>query len=149
MLGEVSRRRFVQTATGMVVASWGGVKVVAGPASTLSSLDNSRPVPSATEFIYGAEFFRPPNPPRAQRREMLEAIANEYKFNIIRIYCSWVYLNPEPGKFDFSEIDEILNDCDRLGLKVLMGAVRILRGALLPVAVGDSAHTRGPYARSR
>jgi len=107
----------------VVVATWGGVKVVAGPASALSSLDGSRAAPSATEFIYGAQFFRPPNPPRAQRREMLEAIANEYKFNIIRIYCSWVYLNPEPGKFDFSEIDEILNDCDRLGLKVLMGAV--------------------------
>ena len=54
---------------------------------------------------------------------MLKAIANEYKFNIIRIYCSWVYLNPEPGKFDFSEIEEILSDCDQLGLKVLMGAV--------------------------
>lgn len=54
---------------------------------------------------------------------MLRAIANEYKFNIIRIYCSWVYLNPEPGKFDFSEVEEILNDCDQLGLKVLMGAV--------------------------
>ena len=54
---------------------------------------------------------------------MLKAIANEYKFNIIRIYCSWVYLNPEPGKFDFTEIAEVLNDCDQLGLKVLMGAV--------------------------
>jgi beta-galactosidase GanA len=54
---------------------------------------------------------------------MLQAIANEYKFNIIRIYCSWVYLNPEPGKFDFTEIEEVLTDCDRLGLKVLMGAV--------------------------
>jgi beta-galactosidase GanA len=123
MLGEVSRRRFIQTATGVVVATWGGLKVVAGQESALSSLDGARPVPSATEFIYGAEFFRPSNPPRAQRHQMLEAIANEYKFNIIRIYCSWVYLNPESGKFDFTEIEEVLNDCDRLGLKVLMGAV--------------------------
>jgi beta-galactosidase GanA len=82
---------------------------------------DSPPVPQ--EFIYGAEFFRPTNPPRALRHEMLKAIANEYKFNIIRIYCSWVYLNPEPGKFDFTEIEEVLNDCDQLGLKVLMGAV--------------------------
>ena len=54
---------------------------------------------------------------------MLKAIAEEYKFNIIRIYCSWVYLNPEPEKFDFTEVEEVLNDCDQLGLKVLMGAV--------------------------
>jgi beta-galactosidase len=120
MLGEVSRRRFIQTATGVVVSNWGGVKIVAGPATLLSSLDGSSP---ATEFIYGAEFFRPPNPPRALRHEMLKTIANEYKFNTIRIYCSWVYLNPEPGKFDFSEIEGVLNDCDQLGLKVLMGAV--------------------------
>ena len=123
MLGEVSRRRFIQTATGVIVADWGAVKLVARPESVLFSSDRSSPVPSGTEFIYGTEFFRPPNPPRAERREMLEAIAKEYKFNTIRIYCSWVYLNPEPGKFDFSEIDEILNDCDGLGLKVLMGAV--------------------------
>lgn len=123
MLGEVSRRRFIQTATGLIVANWGAVTLVAGPDSALSSSNGSRPGPSGSEFIYGTEFFRPPNPPRALRREMLQAIANEYKFNTIRIYCSWVYLNPEPGKFDFSEIDEILNDCDRLGLKVLMGAV--------------------------
>jgi beta-galactosidase len=123
MLGEVSRRRFVQTAAGLIVANWEGMKLVAGPESILPSSVELRPVRSEMEFIYGTEFFRPPNPPRAQRREMLEAIANEYKFNTIRIYCSWVYLNPGLGKFDFSEIDEILNDCDRLGLKVLMGAV--------------------------
>jgi beta-galactosidase len=54
---------------------------------------------------------------------MLKAIANGYKFNIIRIYCSWVYLNPEQGKFDFTEVEEVMKDCDQLGLKVLMGAV--------------------------
>jgi beta-galactosidase GanA len=54
---------------------------------------------------------------------MLKAIAHDYKFNIIRIYCSWVYLNPEQGRFDFSEVEEIMGQCDELGLKVLMGAV--------------------------
>jgi beta-galactosidase len=123
MLGEVSRRRFIQTAAGVVVANSGGVKIVTSSASALSSLDGSRSALSRTEFIYGTEFFRPPNPPRAERHKMLQAIANEYKFNIIRIYCSWVYMNPAPGKFEFAEIEEILNDCDQLGLRVLMGAV--------------------------
>jgi beta-galactosidase len=103
---------------------WGGLRILAGPPSALAQPgggSTNSPIPQ--EFIYGAEFFRPPNPPRALRRQMLEAIAREYKFNIIRIYCSWVYLNPEPGKFDFNEVEEILDECDRLGLKVLMGAV--------------------------
>lgn len=124
MSQDVSRRTFIRTATGLIAANWGGLRILAGPPSTFPQPENDlRPVPIPEEFIYGAEFFRPPNPPRALRHEMLKAIANEYRFNIIRIYCSWVYLNPEPGKFDFSEIEEVLSDCDQLGLKVLMGAV--------------------------
>jgi beta-galactosidase len=124
MFSEFSRRNFIRTATGLIAANWGGLRILAGPAVALAeSSGASRPIPIPQEFIYGAEFFRPPNPPRALRHEMLKAIADEYKFNIIRIYCSWVYLNPEPGKFDFTEIEEVLNDCDQLGLKVLMGAV--------------------------
>jgi beta-galactosidase GanA len=107
----------------MIVANWGGLQILAGPTALAQSSEVTRPAPVPQEFIYGTEFFRPPNPPRALRQEMLKAIANEYKFNIIRIYCSWVYLNPEPDKFDFTEIEEVLNDCDQLGLKVLMGAV--------------------------
>jgi beta-galactosidase GanA len=123
MIRMLSRRTFIQTATGMIVANWGGLQILAGPTALAQPSEIPRPIPVPQEFIYGAEFFRPPNPPRALRHEMLKAIANEYKFNIIRIYCSWVYLNPEPDKFDFTEIEEVLNDCDQLGLKVLMGAV--------------------------
>jgi beta-galactosidase GanA len=123
MIRMLSRRTFIQTATGMIVANWGGLQILAGPTALAQSSEVPRPTPVPQEFIYGTEFFRPPNPPRALRHEMLKAIANEYKFNIIRIYCSWVYLNPEPDKFDFTEIEEVLNDCDQLGLKVLMGAV--------------------------
>ena len=124
MSQEMSRRAFVRTATGLIAADWGGLRIFAGPASALvQSADAQHAAPLPEQFIYGAEFFRPPNPPRALRHEMLKAIANEYKFNIIRIYCSWVYLNPEPGRFDFTEIEEVLSDCDQLGLKVLMGAV--------------------------
>jgi beta-galactosidase len=124
MLRELSRRTFIQTASGLIFAHWGGLRILAGPPSALAqSSPGSHSASVPEQFIYGTEFFRPPNPPRALRHEMLQAIANEYKFNIIRIYCSWVYLNPEPGKFNFTEIEEVLTDCDRLGLKVLMGAV--------------------------
>ena len=64
------------------------------------------------EFYYGAAFFRPPNPPRDQRREMLKVFAQKYKFNIIRIYLPWVYCNPEPDRFDFEELNEVMNYCD-------------------------------------
>ena len=123
-MSDLSRRTFLQSATSVIALNWGGLRILAGsPEALAQEAAGPRPIPQPENFIYGAEFFRPPNPPRPLRHSMLESIANEYKFNIIRIYCSWVYLNPEPGRFDFSEIEEVLSDCDRLGLKVLMGAV--------------------------
>ena len=121
MLIGLSRRTFIRTATGLIFAHWGGLRILAGPRPHWPRLR-----PALSPRLMNSSTGRSsssPNPPRALRHEMLQAIANEYKFNIIRIYCSWVYLNPEPGKFDFTEIEEVLTDCDRLGLKVLMGAV--------------------------
>lgn len=54
---------------------------------------------------------------------MLKTIAQEYKFNIIRIYPAWAYYNPAPDRFDFDELEEVLKYCDEFGLKVLMGLV--------------------------
>jgi beta-galactosidase GanA len=54
---------------------------------------------------------------------MLKAIAQEYRFNIIRIYSSWVYHNPEADRFDFEELEEVMRYCDEFGLRVLMGVI--------------------------
>ena len=53
-------------------------------------------------------FFGHPIRPAPCAMKTPKAIATDYKFNIIRIYCSWVYLNPERGRFDFSEVEGIL-----------------------------------------
>src|SRR6266851_2779211 len=100
MSKKYSRREFVQTAVGGVAATWGGLRILAGPQAFAQPLESNGQDEAAGQkfFVYGSEFFRPPNPPISMRREMLKAIAQEYKFNIIRIYCSWVYLNPEQGR---------------------------------------------------
>src|SRR6476660_3032126 len=105
MSKKYSRREFVQTAAGGVAATWGGLRILAGPQSFAQPLESASPDEAAGQkfFVYGSEFFRPPNPPISMRREMLKAIAQEDKFNIIRIYCSWVYLNPENGRFRSEE----------------------------------------------
>lgn len=72
-------------------------------------------------FIYGAQFFRVPNPPRNMRQAMLEKISREHEFNIVRIYPTWDYFNPAPGTYDFVEIDEVMTACDELDLRVLLG----------------------------
>jgi len=54
---------------------------------------------------------------------MLKAIAQQYGFNIIRIYPAWAYYNPAPDRFDFTELEEVMKYCDEFGIRVLMGAV--------------------------
>jgi beta-galactosidase GanA len=54
---------------------------------------------------------------------MLKTFAQEYKFNIIRIYSSWVYHHRESDRFDFAELEEVMGYCDEFGIRVLMGVI--------------------------
>ncbi len=123
MLKKSSRREFLQTTAGGVAATWGGLRIFAGTPAHAQSEAQSHPPRKQDFFVYGSAFYRPPNPPPSQRRAMLKTIAQEYKFNTIRIYSAWPYLNPEEGRFDFAELEEVFRYCDEFGLKVLVGVI--------------------------
>lgn len=72
------------------------------------------------QFLYGAQYYRKPNPPRGEHRFHLEKIKNELGFNIIRVWLMWNYVEPRPGEYDFEEIDEILSLCDELDIQVIV-----------------------------
>lgn len=74
-------------------------------------------------FVYGTQFYRPPNPPRAERTAALEQIAGPLGFNTIKVWIMWNWCNPEPGVYDFEELDEIMDACDRLGLRVIVNTI--------------------------
>ncbi len=122
MTNTLSRRDFLKTTTGSISIA-GASRLLPGIGLTSADVQGRQEGWSTKEFLYGSAFFRPPNPPRDQRREMLRAFAQEYKFNIIRIYLPWVYCNPEPDRFDFEELTEVMSYCDEFGLKVLMGVI--------------------------
>ncbi|MEW5976491.1 MAG: beta-galactosidase [Acidobacteriota bacterium] len=115
--GQLSRRRYLQASAGISLA-WGGLRLLAdsGPSAAMRN-------PIGKEFFYGTAFYRPPNPPRRQRRDMLKSIAQDHGFNIIRIYPGWDYYNPAPDRFVFDDVDEVLGWCDEFKIKVLMGLV--------------------------
>ena len=123
MKKQHSRRTFLQTTAGTAVASWGGMRIFASSAEMPSGQSTIGQASTQDEFIYGTHFYRPPNPPRSERRSMLKAVAQQYRFNIIRIYTAWVYNNPEPDKFVFDELEEVMGYCDEFGIRVLMGVV--------------------------
>jgi beta-galactosidase GanA len=122
MSSNLSRRDFLNTTAGCISVV-GASRFLAGPSLASVSVQGGPEALVGKQFLYGSAFFRPPNPPRGQRREMLKAFAQEYKFNIIRIYLPWVYCNPAPGRFDFEELTEVMSYCDEFGLKVLMGVI--------------------------
>jgi beta-galactosidase len=119
----VSRRSFFRTATGAVSLSWGRLRILAGQTTAQTAENESQTLRPTQPFIYGSAFYRPPNPPPSMRREMLKTIAQQYKFNIIRIYPAWAYYNPAPDQFDFDDLEEVMKYCDEFGLRVLMGVV--------------------------
>jgi beta-galactosidase GanA len=115
-----SRRTFLKGTGAGLGAAWGGVRILAEPGGSSGARGAA---PPAGPFLYGTHFYRPPNPPRGERREMLRAIAQHYHFNIIRIYPTWDYYHRAPEAFVFDEIEEVMRYCDEFGLKVLMGIV--------------------------
>src|SRR5579863_6619683 len=123
MSKRISRRNFFRSATGAVSLSWGGIRILAGQTAAESAQSEIQPPRPTQQFIYGSAFYRPPNPPPSMRRAMLKTIAQEYKFNIIRIYPAWAYYNPAPDRFDFGELEEVVKYCDDFGLRILMGVV--------------------------
>src|SRR5208283_2907657 len=94
MKNEYSRRNFLRRAGGAVSLSWGGLRIFAGPPDSTNNSEFTSLISSSQPFIYGTAFYRPPNPPASERRDMLKAIAQKYEFNIVRIYPAWVYYHP-------------------------------------------------------
>lgn len=54
---------------------------------------------------------------------MIKTIAEEYKFNLVRLWPNWDYVNPQQDQWIFDEVEEVMNYCDEFGLKVLCGLV--------------------------
>jgi beta-galactosidase GanA len=71
------------------------------------------------EFVYGAQYYRPPTPPRAERKKDIMNI-RKLGFNTIKIQAMWNWVNPQPDIFDFEEIHEIMDAADQNGIGVII-----------------------------
>ncbi len=70
-------------------------------------------------FVYGAQYYRPPTPPRAQREEDMKRI-HKLGFNTIKIQAMWNWVNPQPDVFDFEEIKEIMDSAEENDIGVVI-----------------------------
>ncbi|MCK5329502.1 MAG: beta-galactosidase [Candidatus Latescibacteria bacterium] len=71
-------------------------------------------------FVYGAQYYRPPNPARHLHRFHLENIRENLGFNTVKLFVQWNACHLSPKTFDFEELEEIVGICEELGLHVLL-----------------------------
>ncbi|MBK8086304.1 MAG: beta-galactosidase [Devosia sp.] len=74
----------------------------------------------AGAYLYGTQYFRPPNPPRHEHAFHLRKIKHELGFDIVRLRIQWNAIHRTPGRFDWSEYDEIADICEEIGLGFLI-----------------------------
>ncbi|MCD7907607.1 MAG: beta-galactosidase [Clostridium sp.] len=73
-------------------------------------------------MLYGAQYYRPPFPGRECWRRDL-AHMRELGFNCVKHWAVWNWIEREPGKFDFSELDELVALSKEYGLQVVVNTV--------------------------
>jgi len=74
-------------------------------------------------FVYGAQYFRPPNPCCSRHWFHLRNIRDNLGFNTVKLWVMWNACHPFPETFNFEELEEIVEICKELGLNVLLQTV--------------------------
>ncbi|WP_440009457.1 beta-galactosidase [Halomicrococcus sp. SG-WS-1] len=73
-------------------------------------------------FAYGAQYYRPPNPPSDVWADDLEQMA-DLGFNTVKLWAMWNHTHPAEDEFDFSELDELVEIARENGLRVAVSLI--------------------------
>jgi len=71
------------------------------------------------QFLYGAHYHRPPNPPEEQHPFHLTRIKEELDFNIVKFRLQWNWIERKRGELYLDEVHKMFDLCDKLGLQVI------------------------------
>ena len=70
----------------------------------------------------GAQYYRPPNPPRADWRRDLERM-REAGMNTVKLWACWSWINGTKGVFDLDDLQELADYAGGLGLRVVINTI--------------------------
>ena len=70
----------------------------------------------------GAQYYRPPNPPRADWARDLERM-REAGFDTVKFWACWSWMEPRDGEYDFADLDELLDLAQASGLRVVINTI--------------------------
>lgn len=73
-------------------------------------------------MYYGAQYYRPPFPnEEVWKRDILHM--KELGFTCVKHWAMWNWIEKEPGKFDFSELDKLIRISKEAGLSVIINTI--------------------------
>ncbi|MCC6483503.1 MAG: beta-galactosidase [Armatimonadetes bacterium] len=75
-----------------------------------------------TYVPFGAQYYRAPTP-RPEDWESDLAQCRAAGFNTVKIWAQWRWNQPEPERFDFNDLREIMDIAQSQGLKVVINAI--------------------------
>jgi beta-galactosidase GanA len=73
-------------------------------------------------IVFGTQYYRPPNPPRADWARDLTRI-RETGMNTVKFWACWSWMHRGPGIVDFDELDELMDLADKNELAVVINTI--------------------------
>jgi len=70
-------------------------------------------------FLVGTQYFRAPTPMPEDWQRDLENI-RECGMNIIRLWLVWSWMNPAPGRYDFEDVERLLELCKKFDIRAVL-----------------------------
>ncbi len=73
-------------------------------------------------MFFGAQYYRPPFPyPCDWERDIRRM--KKLGFNVVKLWAVWNAIEREPGKFDFDELDKLVELCGQYDLQVIINTI--------------------------
>jgi beta-galactosidase len=73
-------------------------------------------------IVIGAQYYRPPNPPAEDWERDLKMMADA-GMNTVKFWACWSWMNPEEGRYDFADLDRLMEIASGAGLKVVLNVI--------------------------
>jgi beta-galactosidase len=77
---------------------------------------------SGTYFPFGSQYYRAPSPPPEDWERDLRAMT-DLGFNTVKYWVQWRWNHPERDRFDFADIDRLMDLADGIGLRVMLNTI--------------------------
>jgi beta-galactosidase GanA len=72
--------------------------------------------------VLGAQYYRPPNPPREDWRRDLERM-KDAGLNTVKFWACWSWINQSEHEFDLADLQELIDYAGEIGLDVVVNTI--------------------------